>query len=219
MMPPHRSRRRGTLTPDQRPRLPNGHWWLPRRLLLSALRAPRTRRRSRQRRPLRPPPFPVHRCRSPPTQYLALQWPREVLTGSCGWRWPLSFSWLSCSCCDRGRLATRPHQPPRTSCRRDRMHCRPGPPRPNRRRRRRPHLFATIGASRAVTRQRRCRELSLWSPPSCVGASRRMGEPGAASGWTTPSRLGHSSSTHVSGPRALTQWCIAGITEARCGNP
>ena len=114
-MPLHRSRR-GTPTSDQRPRLPNGHWWLPPRLLLSALRARRTRRRSRQRRPFRPGPFPVHRCRSPQDSI-----PGGPVTARSShlivWMaMPLSFSWLCCSCCDRGRLATRPH-PASCGCR------------------------------------------------------------------------------------------------------
>ena len=163
----------------------------------------------------------------PATWCHLIQLQGERRTCSNGWRQEPSSWWLPCcSCCGRGRLATRRHQrrrlrprrrnPPKL-CRRELRHRPPGLPRSNSRRHRRPRLLAMIETSPRTRRPRQA--ASPWPPRSSAAPSRRVAATGAAIRWVTPRRRDRWFSTHASGPRAIPQWCIAGITEARCGNP
>ena len=91
------------------------------------------------------------------------------------------------------------------------------PPQSNRRDRRRPRLDAMIETPPLASRPRRA--ASPWPPRSYAAPSRRVAAAGAAIRWANPRRRDRSSSSLVSGPRAMPLWCIAGIAETRCGNP
>ena len=106
---------------------------------------------------------------------------------------------------------------PAEACRRELRHRPPGLPRSNSRRHRRPRLLAMIETSPRTRRPRQA--ASPWPPRSYAAPSRRVAATGAAIRWATPRRRDRWFSTHASGLRAIPQWCIAGITEARCGNP
>jgi hypothetical protein len=101
--------------------------------------------------------------------------------------------------------------------RRKLRHRSPSLPRSNSRRHRRPRLLAMIETSPRTRRPRQA--ASPWPPRSYAAPSRRLAATGAAIRWVTPRRRDRWCSTHASGLRAIPQWCIAGITEARCGNP
>ena len=90
-------------------------------------------------------------------------------------------------------------------------------PRSNRRDRRPPRLLAIVETSPLTSRPPQA--ASPWPPRSYAAPSRRVAAAGAAIRWVHPRRRDRWSSTRGSDPRVIPQWCIAGITGPRCGNP